>query len=91
MAQLTKPLTSDDMPYNVPMRDGDHDAIKIRLGITGTIGDPVVVDHLLGRVPTEAVIVRKNKAIGHYESQADKQKVVFVFDATDADVILRIA
>ena len=91
MAQLTKPFTSDNMPFNVLTRDGDHDAVKIRLGITATIGDPVVVDHRLGRVPTEVVIVRKNKAISHYETEADKQKVVLVFDATGADITMRIA
>jgi hypothetical protein len=91
MAQLTKPLTSDGMPFNVLTRDGDHDAVKIRLGIVATIGDPVPVDHKLGRVPTEVVIVRKDKIISHYETLADKQKVVLVFDATDADITLRIA
>lgn len=91
MAQLTKPLTSDGMPFNVLTRDGDHDAVKIRLGLIAAIGEPVVVDHKLGRVPTEVLIVRRDKVINCYETQADKQKVVLVFDATGADITLRIA
>jgi hypothetical protein len=91
MAQLTKPYTSDSMPFNQLVRDGDHDAVKIRVPVTGTIGDPKVIDHLLNRVPTEVVMIRKDKDIRHFETFADKQKVVLVFTATDADITLRIA
>lgn len=91
MAQLTKPLTSDDLPFNSIQRDGDHDAVKIRIGVIVPAGDPVVINHLLGRVPTEVIMVRKDKDIRHYETFADKQKVVLAFTATDADVTMRIA
>lgn len=91
MAQLTKPYMSDSMPFNVLVKDGDHDAVKIRVQVTEAIGAPKVVDHKLGRVPTEVVIVRKDKDIRHYEVAADKQKVVLAFTATDADITLRIA
>lgn len=91
MAQRTQPYKSDSMPFNVLVRDGDHDAVKIRLAVTETIGNPKVVDHKLGRVPTEVVMVRKNKDIRHYEQAADAQSVVLVFTATDADITLRIA
>ncbi len=79
------------MPFNVVVRDGDMDAIKVRLAVTETIGAPKVVDHKLGRVPTEVVIVRKDKDIRHYEMSADTQSVALIFTATDADIILRIA
>lgn len=91
MAQQTAPYKSDSMPFNVLVRDGDHDAVKIRLAVTETVGNPKVIDHKLGRVPTEVVIVRKNKAIDHYEAAVDAQKVVLVFTATDADITVRIA
>lgn len=91
MAQLTKPYMSDAMPFNVVVRDGDHDAVKIRVAVTEAIGVPKVVDHKLGRVPTEVVIVRKDKEIQHYESMADAQSVALIFSATGADITLRIA
>lgn len=91
MAQSIQPHKSDSMPFNVLFKDGDHDAVKIRVPVIGTIGTPKVIDHKLGRVPTEVVLVRKNKAISHYESAADAQKVVLIFSATDADVTVRIA
>lgn len=91
MGQLSKPYASDSMPFNTPVRDGDFDAIKIRIPVKVAAGVPVVVDHRLGRVPTEVVMTRKDKDIRHFETSADKQKVVLVFSATDADVTLRIA
>lgn len=91
MAQPVAPYKSDSMPFNVLVRDGDHDAVKIRLAVVETIGNPKVIDHKLGRVPTEVVIVRKNKAIEHYEREADAQSVTVIFTATDADITMRIA
>lgn len=91
MSQLNQPFKSDSMPFNVLVRDGDFDAVKIRLAVIEAIGAPKVVDHKLGRVPTEVLMTRKDKDIRHYEVAADSQKVVLAFTATDADITLRIA
>ncbi len=79
------------MPFGEWVADGDHDAGKIRVPVTESIGTPKVVDHKLGRVPTEVVIVMADVFIQRKVTAKDRQKVVLVFDATDADIILRIA
>jgi hypothetical protein len=82
--------------FTEPKRDGDTDAIVVRIPNTGdasiVVGDRYVhrIDHNLGRIPVGCQIIMSDAPCGVCVISKDESGILIQFDAARVDVHLRI-
>lgn len=79
-----------------PSRDGDLDAVVVRVAKTGGSGTVEgdrykhAIAHSLGRVPVGCQIIMADRACDVYTVAKDANRIIVRFSTSDADVNLRI-
>jgi hypothetical protein len=86
-----------ELPFDLPSRDGDHDAKLIKVRVASANLD-TVIPHKLGRVPRQIAIVWKDGFLDFKVSRdasaavmVDDEKAVLQFSAANVTAVLRFA
>lgn len=85
-----------ELPISEIIRDGDHDAIVVRIRDTGSSLAPVsdqykhTIIHGLGREPIGCQIIMSDKICNIKAVDKDRNKIIVQFTAEHADVNVRV-
>jgi len=73
-----------------PRKDGDFNAIVIRIPDNGIAEELNVIEHNLGRIPIGCQIIKKNAACDVYVTTSNENNIVVKFTVGRVDLNLRI-
>ncbi len=71
-------------------KDGDFNAVIVRIPDNGIAGELNVIDHNLGRIPVGCQIILKNAACDVYVVTSNENNIVVKFTVSRVDLNLRI-
>jgi len=75
---------------DIPLKDGDFNAVIIRIPDNGVAGEQKVVEHNLGRIPAGCQIIKKNAACDVYVVSSNENNIVVKYTESRVDLNLRI-